>query len=104
MLLPLHQNNLLEPSGSVDNLLADDLESASEVTTPTLGQVHAITADDVESASEVTSPALGLVGGGTSSYWRDKRQPPQVILHDSIIRQDDELILKIIAEFLENVA
>jgi hypothetical protein len=51
-------------SGTVlgtDDLTADDVESASEVSAPSLGQVHAITADDVESASEVTTPDVGQV-------------------------------------------
>jgi len=44
------------------NLAADDVESASEVSTPALGQVHALLANDVESASEVSSPSLTVVG------------------------------------------
>lgn len=39
-------------------LTADDVDSASQVSTPTLNQVHAILADDVESASEVSNPAV----------------------------------------------
>ncbi len=42
-----------------DALLAEDIESASEVTNPSIGQEHALLADDVESASEVTNPAVG---------------------------------------------
>lgn len=49
----------LAPSGATDNLLADDVESDSEVSSPAIGQVHALLADDVESASELTSPAIG---------------------------------------------
>jgi hypothetical protein len=43
------------------NLTADDVESASEVSTPTLGQAHSLTALDAESASEVSTPVLGQV-------------------------------------------
>ena len=44
-----------------DNLLAEAIESASEVTAPSIGQTHAITADDIESASEVSVPAVGQI-------------------------------------------
>lgn len=47
-----------ESGAAVDNLLADDVESASEVTTPAIGQEHVLTADDVESNSEVSSPVI----------------------------------------------
>lgn len=46
-------------SGSTDNLTAEDVESASEVTSPAIGQEHALDATDVESASEVTAATLG---------------------------------------------
>lgn len=48
-------------SGTVDNLLANDVESASEVTAPAVGQIHVLDATDVESASELTVPAVGQV-------------------------------------------
>ena len=51
-----------EPAG-VDDLLANDVSSASSVTTPALGQVHALNAADVASASSVSAPALGQVHG-----------------------------------------
>ena len=41
------------------DLLADDLEAASEVSTPSVTQLHALLADDVEAASEVSIPAVG---------------------------------------------
>ncbi len=60
-----------ESASSTDNLLADDVESSSEITSPQLGQVHALTSTDVESASEITSPQLGqvhaLAAGGIES-------------------------------------
>ena len=40
-------------------LFADDLESGSEVGTPSIGQVHALLAGDLESGSEVGTPAIG---------------------------------------------
>ena len=46
---------------AVDNLLAADVESTSEVSSPELTQSHILTADDVEIASEVSSPAMGQV-------------------------------------------
>ena len=46
-------------AGGSDDLLADDVESASEVTSPSIGQTHALTSTDVESASEVSVPAIG---------------------------------------------
>jgi len=46
-------------AGGVDDLLAENVESSSEVTSPAIGQVHVLTADDVQSVSEVTSPAIG---------------------------------------------
>lgn len=42
-----------------DALLADDLQSLSQLSTPNLGQTHAITADDLESDAELSTPALG---------------------------------------------
>jgi putative methionine-R-sulfoxide reductase with GAF domain len=47
-----------DAAAASDDLLADDIESASEVTNPTIGQEHALLADDVESASEVTTPVI----------------------------------------------
>ena len=44
---------------AVSELLANDVESASEVTAPAIGQVHAITVTSSESDSEVTAPVLG---------------------------------------------
>lgn len=49
------------PSGADHNLLPDDVESASEVTAPALGQVHVIAATDVESLSSVDSPSLAQI-------------------------------------------
>ena len=48
-----------------DALLADDVESTTEVTTPTLVELvtHNLLADDVESLSEVTVPAATGVNG-----------------------------------------
>ena len=46
-------------SGSSDDLLADDVESTSELTGPSVGQEHSLTRTDVESTSELTSPSVG---------------------------------------------
>jgi len=42
-------------------LLADDVESISELTSPVLAQVHALNATDLESSSETASPSLAQV-------------------------------------------
>lgn len=47
--------------GGTDDLTADDVEAASEVTSPSIGQEHALTANDVEAASEVSAPVVGQV-------------------------------------------
>lgn len=51
----------LEPAAtsSEDDLLADDVESSSEVTSPAIGQEHDLAATSVSSNSEVTSPGVG---------------------------------------------
>ncbi len=45
--------------GGTNVLLADDVQSTSNVTAPVVAQVHVLLADDVESASEVTAPVYG---------------------------------------------
>jgi hypothetical protein len=49
---------LNESEASADELLANDVASASSVTSPALGQIHALTANDVASASSVSATAL----------------------------------------------
>ena len=49
------------------NLTADDVESASGVSTPSIGQVHGLSASDVQSTSEVDAPAIGQVHGLTAT-------------------------------------
>lgn len=61
MLLPLLLNNLLEGAGTTDSLSADDVQSTSEVSSPSLGQIHALTATSVQSTSNVTSPNIGQI-------------------------------------------
>lgn len=48
-------------AGGGDDLLADDVESASSVSTPSIGQEHAILANDISSVSTVSSPAMDSV-------------------------------------------
>lgn len=50
-----------EATGGGHSLLADDLESASSVGSPTIGQIHAILANDIQSVSLVSSPAINTV-------------------------------------------
>lgn len=52
---------IAEATGGAHNLLADDVESAASVGSPTIGQVHAILADDIQSVSLVSNPALDTV-------------------------------------------
>lgn len=44
------------------NLGAEDISSASEVTSPSIAQVHNILADDVSATTEVSVPTLGQAG------------------------------------------
>jgi hypothetical protein len=46
---------------TVDDLLANDVSSASSVTSPAIGQAHALLANDVSSSSSVSVPGLGQV-------------------------------------------
>lgn len=48
-------------AGTVDNLLADNLQSLSEIGTATIAQVHALLADDLQSLSEIATVAIGQV-------------------------------------------
>ena len=48
-------------SGADHNLLADDVESTSEVSTPAITQKHVLTVVHVESTSEVSAPAVSQV-------------------------------------------
>ena len=48
----------LASSGTVDNLFSESIESASETSTPTMGQEHSLLSDNVESLSEVTNPTV----------------------------------------------
>jgi len=48
--------------GQVHALLANDIQSTSNVSVPTLGQVHVLLANDVESASQVSAPHLAEAG------------------------------------------
>jgi len=49
-------------AGGADNLTPTDVESASEVDAPALGQVHALTATSVASTSELDTPSLSTSG------------------------------------------
>lgn len=58
---PIGAFNPAPSSGSTDDLLADDVEFAMEVTAPAIGQLHKLLADDVEMAMELSVPVLGQV-------------------------------------------
>ena len=51
----------LEAAGGEDALLADDVQSTSNVTTPVVGQEHALISTDVQSTSELSPPVLAQV-------------------------------------------
>ncbi len=51
----------LDTGGGTDDCLADNIESDSEVGTPSVGQEHALNASDVQSTSEVSTPVLSQV-------------------------------------------
>lgn len=48
--------------GTTNNLLANDVESSSELSSPSIGQVHALLASDIESSSEVSTPSVTTDG------------------------------------------
>ena len=51
--------DVVKSGGADHDLLANDLESASEAASPAIGQEHAILADDTQSTSELSSPGIG---------------------------------------------
>ena len=53
--------------GQVHVLTAADIVSQSEISAPALGGEHALTATDIESASEVSSPTLVDLGTITNA-------------------------------------
>ena len=48
---------------SADALLADDVESASEVSAPVIGQQHSLGATSIQASTELTAPTLTAVSG-----------------------------------------
>lgn len=48
-------------SGTTNDLLADNLQSTSSVSTPTLGQTHGLLANDLQSTSSLSTPTVGQV-------------------------------------------
>lgn len=58
---PALTNFTVSDLAGADDLTADDIESASELTSPAMGQTHIFAAGDVESTSELSSPAVGQV-------------------------------------------
>ena len=49
--------------GGTDTLTADDLQSASEVSQPVIGQTHGLNAGDIQAQSSVTQPTMGQTHG-----------------------------------------
>lgn len=56
---------------TTNDLLADDVESASEVSAPVIGQEHALSATSVESATEVSAPVLTDVSAGGDNLFAE---------------------------------
>lgn len=48
-----------EAAGGSDVLTADDLQSATQLSTPEVGQEHALLADNLQAASQLSTPAAG---------------------------------------------
>ncbi len=68
----------IAPAGTEDNLTADDVESASEVSTPAIGQKHSLTAASVESDAELSSPALSEVTPAVDLFAEDAESTSEV--------------------------
>ena len=50
-------SQLSTPAAATEyDFLADDLQSASQLSTPSVGQTHVLTADDLQSASQLSTP------------------------------------------------
>ena len=60
-----------EPTAGTDNLTANDIESASQVSSPAITQIHSFNGADTESAAQVSDPAIAqahsLNGAGAES-------------------------------------
>ena len=48
----------VSPTATTNDLLADDVEAAANVTTPVMAHIHVLTANDVEAAANVTTPVM----------------------------------------------
>lgn len=51
------------PAIGTDALTANDLQSLSQLSTPTVGQIHALLANDLQSLSQLSQPSLTSSGG-----------------------------------------
>lgn len=69
-------------AATTDALTADDVESASEVSAPNIGQEHALNATDVESATEVSAPAIGQVHALTATSVESASEVSAPVLTD----------------------
>jgi hypothetical protein len=82
-------------------LLAEDAESASEVSAPILVDVppgvHALLADDVESLSEVSIPSLGVAGAATRRPGAWMHGPSIAGVKRERLQSDDRLIVEIVS-------
>jgi hypothetical protein len=117
---------LAEVIGSI-GLLAEDVESASELSSPAINQVHALLVNDVESISEVSTPQLvpvsttpvfrppsGGSGGGTGRKYKKalRNSRPKkarigrledVTLPSPKIAEEDRLIEEAVKETIKTV-
>lgn len=77
---------------TVDDLLADDVQSTSEVSSPSVGQKHILNATDVQSTSEVSSPAVGQVHGlsATSVQSTAEVSSPNIAIVSALLANDIE--------------
>lgn len=79
-----------EIAATPDALLAEDVESASSVTTPSVGQEHDLTSSDAQSTSEVTSPAVGQAHALTAASAESASEvtTPSLIASGSVVVTD----------------
>jgi len=57
-MLRIRQPALTVAAGGTDALTANDLQSLSQLSTPTLGQTHGLLADNLQSSSSLSTPSI----------------------------------------------
>ena len=93
-------------SGGTDALLADDVSSTSETTSPALGQEHSLTAASVQSQAEVSTPALGQEHAltATSTESASEVTAPTVGQEHALTADDAQSTSELTAPALQSVS